>query len=115
MESGVRLLRPHLQDLLDRGGRLRLIAGDYLDVSDPVALRHLMDLEGNVSLSIFQAGTTAFHPKSWVFHFGKGAGIAIVGSSNLSATALRTGVEWNYRVCAPDMRGGWKDDWPIGK
>lgn len=109
MESGVRLLRPHLQELLDRGGMLRLIAGDYMDVSDPSALRHLMDLEGDVALNIFEANITAFHPKSWVFRFADGTGIAIVGSSNLSGSALQTGVEWNYRVFSQDLSGGWKN------
>lgn len=107
MESGVRLLRPHLQDLLDRGGMLRLIAGDYMDASDPAALRHLMDLEGNVVLNIFEADITAFHPKSWVFRLADGTGIAIVGSSNLSGSALRTGVEWNYRVITQGLSEGW--------
>lgn len=109
MESGVRMLQPHLQDLLDRDGQLRFVTGDYLDVTDPDALRRLMDLKGKVSLHVFEAGLTGFHPKSWIFHFADGSGIAVVGSSNLSATALRTGVEWNYRVYTPDQQGGWRD------
>lgn len=109
MESGVRLLRPHLQDLLDRKGELRFLTGDYLDVTDPDALRRLMDLDGKASLYVFETGVVAFHPKSWVFHFEDGAGIALVGSSNLSETALRTGVEWNYRTYTPDQKGGWAD------
>lgn len=108
MESGIRLLRPHLQELLDKGGRLRFLTGDYLDVTDPNALRRLMDLEGNVSLFVFEAGITGFHPKSWIFHTRDGSGIALVGSSNLSETALRTGVEWNLRTCTPDRTGDWE-------
>ena len=73
MESGVRLLRPHLQDLLDRGGALRLITGEYLDVTDPEALRRLMDLEGRAELKVFEAGVIGFHPKSWIFHFADGS------------------------------------------
>ena len=109
MESGIRLLRPHLQDLLDRRGRLRFVTGDYLDVTDPDALRRWLDLEGDASLFIFEAGRTAFHPKSWIFHLENGSGIALVGSSNLSETALRTGVEWNYRTYTTDQPGGWAD------
>jgi HKD family nuclease/diadenosine tetraphosphate (Ap4A) HIT family hydrolase len=109
MESGVRLLRPHLQDLLDRGGGLRLITGDYLDVTDPAALRRLMDLEGRAELKVFEAGMIGFHPKSWIFHFVDGSGVALVGSSNLSEAALKTGVEWNYRTFTPDQQGGWRD------
>lgn len=109
MESGVRLLRPHLQELLDRDGIMRFLTGDYLDVTDPDALRRLMDLEGRTSLMVFETGVTGFHPKSWIFHFPDGSGVALVGSSNLSAAALHTGVEWNYRVFTPDQQGGWRD------
>ena len=48
LDSGIRLLQSRLQDLLDRGGRLRIVTGDYLDVTEPVALRRLLDLRGNV-------------------------------------------------------------------
>jgi diadenosine tetraphosphate (Ap4A) HIT family hydrolase len=95
MDSGVRLLQPHLQELLDRGGRLRLVAGDYLGVTDPSALRRLLDLDGDVRRWMFEADLISFHPKSWIFHSANGGGIAIVGSSNLSETALSSGVEWN--------------------
>lgn len=37
MPSGVERLYPHFEDLLERGGGLRLLTGDYLDVSDPNA------------------------------------------------------------------------------
>ncbi|ESQ75492.1 DUF3427 domain-containing protein [Asticcacaulis sp. AC402] len=109
MESGIRILRSHLQDLLNRDGRVRFITGDYLDVTDPDALRRLMDLEGEVSLHVFETGRIGFHPKSWIFHFADGTGVALVGSSNLSEMALRTGVEWNYRVFTPNQDGGWRD------
>lgn len=109
LESGARLLQPHLQEMLNRAGRLRLVTSDYLDVTDPTALRRLMDLEGHAELKVFEATKVGFHPKSWVFHLEDQTGVAIVGSSNLSETALRTGVEWNYRVCSPESGEGWQD------
>jgi superfamily II DNA or RNA helicase/HKD family nuclease/diadenosine tetraphosphate (Ap4A) HIT family hydrolase len=112
MESGARLLIPHLRDLLARGGRLRFITGDYLDVSDPSALRRLLDLEGQeeakVERFVFEAGAQSFHLKSWIFHHSDGHGLAIVGSSNLSETALLKGIEWNYRACSAESEG-WRD------
>lgn len=109
MGSGVELIQPHLQDLLDRGGAVRLLTGDYLDVTDPAALRRLLDLNGDVTLAVFEAGRTVFHPKAWVFHFLDGSGVALVGSSNLSKSALLQGVEWNYRLVTADQQGGWRD------
>jgi diadenosine tetraphosphate (Ap4A) HIT family hydrolase len=73
LDSGIRLLQPRLQELLDRGGRLRVVTGDYLDVTDPSALRRLLDLDGNVQRWIFKSDLTSFHPKSWIFYFqGRG-------------------------------------------
>lgn len=44
LKSGVDRLYDHLEELVARNGRLRLLAGDYLDITDPDALRQLMDL-----------------------------------------------------------------------
>jgi diadenosine tetraphosphate (Ap4A) HIT family hydrolase/HKD family nuclease len=108
LDSGVRILHPHLQEFLDRQGRLRIVAGDYLDVSDPTALRRLLDLDGNVQRWMFEANLLSFHPKSWIFHYDH-SGVAIVGSSNISETALKSGIEWNYRVFDEAKSNGWAD------
>jgi len=98
MQSGVKLILPHLQDVLDRGGRVRILTGDYLGISEPNALRLLCDLTGDIQVKVYEAGSISFHPKSYILYQGPEDGTAFVGSSNLSQTALRTGVEWNYRV-----------------
>ena len=30
MDSGISIVRPHLEDLIERGGKLRFLTGDYL-------------------------------------------------------------------------------------
>jgi superfamily II DNA or RNA helicase/HKD family nuclease len=102
MNSGLNLLEAHLRDLLDRKGRLRFLTGDYLDATEPSALRRLHDLAENypdlVELRAFEAKNQGFHPKTYLFHARDSEGVALVGSSNLSQTGLTDGIEWNYRV-----------------
>ena len=94
MDSGVALLEPWFRELLARGGWLRIVVGDYLDTTDPTALARLLDLEG-AELFVFETGGLSFHPKAWLFRAADARGAAIVGSSNLSQSALTEGVEWN--------------------
>jgi superfamily II DNA or RNA helicase/HKD family nuclease len=109
LDGGVNLIFPWLEDLLGRGGNLRLVVGDYLDVTEPSALRHLLDLgreglRGQFEPYIFETGGGSFHPKAWLFRSGENRGATIVGSSNLSRSALTVGVEWNLRSDAPHDR-----------
>lgn len=115
LRSGLQLIQSYLQDVLDRGGRLRIVTGDYLGATDPDALLRLLDLSGQAECRVFEtegSTTTAvfagsFHPKAYVFQHRDGTGAAFIGSSNLSGTALTTGIEWNYRVLESRDRVGW--------
>jgi len=102
LESGVRKIVGYLRDFLERGGHARILTGDYMDVTEPEALLHLLDLQEmakeRMDLRVFETAGQSFHPKAYVFQGKSGDGIAYVGSSNLSATALTQGVEWNLRV-----------------
>lgn len=108
MNSGAGILAPYLEDVLTRGGRVRFLTGDYLGVSDPDALLRLMDLPGDLQLRVFESAGTSFHPKTYIVRHGTG-GTAFVGSSNLSRTALKEGVEWNYRVIPARDHTGFGD------
>jgi HKD family nuclease len=108
LESGVALLEGHLKDLLDRGGRVRILTGDYLGITEPNALLRLLDLQegtkGALDARIFVSGGTSFHPKAYIFH-GRSR-IAYVGSSNVSRSALEDGIEWNYQIVFDVLHGG---------
>lgn len=117
LRRGLDLIQPHLQDLLNREGVLRILTGDYLGATDPDALMRLLDLEGRVECRIYEtsatddvsAGGGSFHPKAYVFEHEDGSGAAFIGSSNLSHTALTSGVEWNYKVMESRDRAGLAD------
>ena len=85
---------------------LRILTSDYLNVTDPAALRQLMRLaERGADIRVFESKETSFHLKTYIFVRTEDEtliGDAFVGSSNLSKTALTSGLEWNYRVITPD-------------
>ncbi|MCY4207403.1 MAG: DUF3427 domain-containing protein [Roseovarius sp.] len=96
--TGARLIFPRLKEMLDRGGKIRLLTSDYLNVTEPSALRWLLDLEGELRPFVFKCGDTPFHPKAWIFDFHDGTGALLVGSSNFSKSALEKSIEWNLRL-----------------
>ncbi|RVJ12582.1 DUF3427 domain-containing protein [Sinorhizobium medicae] len=108
LDSGARLIVEHLRDFLARGGRARVLVGDYLDVTEPVALRRLADLEGDLTLRVYEARSRGFHLKTYTF-LTSTDGVAFVGSSNLSETALTTSIEWNYKVISSHDTAGFSE------
>ena len=105
MTSGLELLIDDLADALRRGTRIRLLTGDYLGISSADALRRVLQLADEHSgFSAFfyeTEGAISFHPKSYMF-FCERDGVAYVGSSNLSRSALREAIEWNLRLISSD-------------
>ena len=102
------MIGAHLRDFLERGGRAKILVGDYLDVTEPTALRRLNDLSGNLDVRVYEARERGFHPKAYIFR-SHDDGIAFVGSSNLSGPALTNSVEWNYKVVAHSERAGFSE------
>lgn len=98
MESGVKLLREELKDLLDRQVPLRILTGNYLNITQPSALYLLKDImKDNVDLRFYNVKNKSFHPKAYIFHY-EDSGEIFLGSSNMSRSALTSGIEWNYRI-----------------
>jgi superfamily II DNA or RNA helicase/diadenosine tetraphosphate (Ap4A) HIT family hydrolase/SOS-response transcriptional repressor LexA len=122
-DSGLLLLHDAVHRAVARGCRIRLVTGDYLAITQERALRRLVawtflaaggsDLDDEAGRgTVRSAGTfaarvvetarldppgTSFHPKAWIFE-GPGLASAFVGSSNVSHSALKGGVEWNLRA-----------------
>jgi superfamily II DNA or RNA helicase/diadenosine tetraphosphate (Ap4A) HIT family hydrolase len=108
LDSGARLIIDYLRDFLARGGRARILVTDYLDVTEPTALRRLADLEGDLTLRVYEARSRGFHLKTYAFLTDRD-GVAFVGSSNLSEAALTTSVEWNYKIISSHERLGFAE------
>ena len=97
MESGVRMILKDLKAALDRGVQVRILTGNYLGITQPSALYLIKKELGNrVDLRFYNDKERSFHPKSYIFHY-ENVGEIYIGSSNISRSALTSGVEWNYR------------------
>jgi superfamily II DNA or RNA helicase/diadenosine tetraphosphate (Ap4A) HIT family hydrolase/HKD family nuclease/SOS-response transcriptional repressor LexA len=126
-KSGLDRVDHGIRNALARGARVRIVTGDYLEITQVQALETLLDWQrastaaldedeladddeaeadcGNagrfearvIEVDELPGLTRSFHPKAWCFD-GESFGTAFVGSSNLSHSALETGIEWNLRV-----------------
>lgn len=97
MESGVKMLLQELENTLKRGARIRILTGNYLGITQPSALYLIKRKLGNrADLRFYCEKGRSFHPKSYIFHYADHSELYI-GSSNISRSALTSGIEWNYR------------------
>lgn len=97
MESGVKMILRGLQEALDRGVQVRILTGNYLGITQPSALCLIKKELGNrVDLRFYNDRKRSFHPKAYIFHY-ENSGDIYIGSSNISKSALTSGIEWNYR------------------
>jgi superfamily II DNA or RNA helicase/SAM-dependent methyltransferase/SOS-response transcriptional repressor LexA len=116
--SGLRLLMADLLAGLEAADdtatprcRLRILTSDYLDVTDPEALRLLLLMgERGAEVKVFTTvDGGSFHLKAYIFARVQGdhieSGTAFIGSSNITRQALHGGLEWNYRVAYPSDPG----------
>ena len=97
MESGVKMLIEDLENALKRGAKIRILTGNYLGITQPSALYLIKRKLGDqIDLRFYNEKNRSFHPKSYIFHY-KDYNEIYIGSSNISRSALTSGIEWNYR------------------
>ena len=98
MESGLDLLEGAALAALLRGAEIRFLATDYLEVTEPSALKRLLSWHGKLHPRVFSNRQRSFHPKAYMFERFDGSGRAFIGSANLSRMGLMEGVEWTWTV-----------------
>jgi superfamily II DNA or RNA helicase len=95
--TGVRTLIDELAQVVERGGRVRVITTTYMSATEPKALEMLAKAGARVRVD-YEADRTKLHAKAWIIHRPGGLTTAFLGSSNLSHAALHVGMEWNVRL-----------------
>lgn len=97
MKSGVQYLREALKAAAERGAEIKMCTGDYLFVTQPEALRMLLEIDSRIEVRLWKSNGVSFHPKAYLFQ-QENQDSLFVGSSNLSRSALSNGVEWSLSV-----------------
>ncbi|CAM3376115.1 DUF3427 domain-containing protein [Nosocomiicoccus ampullae] len=97
--SGLNLLINTLDLLREYNIKGRIITTTYMNVTEPAAMRVLNSYE-NIELKVYESSNPkdSFHTKGYIFHRDNNYGSVIIGSSNISEAALKTGEEWNVRT-----------------
>ena len=92
--SGLSMLLQTLKDIEGKGVRGRVITTDYLNYTEPKALRKLLEFP---FIELKVATEEAFHIKGYLFDDGE-KNTVIIGSSNITGGALKSNREWNLRT-----------------
>ena len=97
--SGLQILLDILKEVEAKGIPGQVITSTYLNFTDPKSLDKLRTFS-NIELRLFIAKPSrGFHPKAYIFSYGNTTK-AIVGSSNITQSALKSNVEWNAATVA---------------
>lgn len=101
--GGFVTLSQTLKELENKGIRGRILTTDYLTFSDPYALDRLAELS-NIELKMYHVkeACAGFHTKGYLFR-EEGTYRIIIGSSNMTQTALTTNMEWNTALVSTDQ------------
>ena len=94
--SGIMMLLQSLYEAQEKGVRGKILTSDYLGFTEPEALRLLTENLKDIEVRIYR--DDPFHAKGYLFHHREGYSSMIIGSSNITETALATNREWNIRM-----------------
>ena len=101
--SGIQPLLMTLKELERKGIPGRILTTDYLTFSEPKALEKLAGLK-NIELRMYKTAQAdcGFHTKGYIFRESEIYRI-IIGSSNMTLSAITKNREWNTKIVSTDQ------------
>jgi superfamily II DNA or RNA helicase/HKD family nuclease len=95
--GGVRILEDSLTQLT-AAKSMRVITTSYMGATDLRAVDFLRSLPNTALRVSYDTHRTRLHAKAYIIRRDTGFGVAYIGSSNLSQSALTDGLEWNVKI-----------------
>ncbi|MGP2656193.1 DEAD/DEAH box helicase [Malaciobacter sp. WC5094] len=96
--SGIQLLLDTFDELNKKNIKGKVLTSTYLNFTEPYALEKINEFS-NIELKVYDSLTTqvGFHSKSYIFEFEDKYEV-IIGSSNITASAFKSNIEWNCKT-----------------
>ncbi|GHI00069.1 DEAD/DEAH box helicase [Neobacillus kokaensis] len=99
--SGLQLLLDPLKEAENKGIKGKIITSTYLNFTDAKALEKITEFK-NVDLKVFVTDKEiGFHTKAYIFEYNDQYKV-IIGSSNITQSALKSNIEWNVEIIAKE-------------
>ncbi|MCT7650707.1 DEAD/DEAH box helicase [Aliarcobacter butzleri] len=98
--SGIQLLLDSFKTLEEKNIKGKILTSTYLNFTQTKALEKIKKFK-NIELKIYdcEVSNIGFHSKSYIFEFKDDYKI-LIGSSNITASAFKSNIEWNVKTIA---------------
>lgn len=95
--GGLQLFVKIFDDLNNKSVKGNILTSTYLNFSDPKALKKIKDFD-NITMKVYDdVKNRGFHSKAYIFEYEDTYKV-IIGSSNITAGALKSNIEWNVEI-----------------